>query len=54
MPFDDARKRFPRDKLHPLRKQRLAHVHAAPRLSNPESIANERIAIQIVDTRKSL
>ena len=29
VPFDDACKGFPRHKLHPLRKQRLANVHAA-------------------------
>src|SRR5665213_1322664 len=29
MPFNDACKGFPRHKLHHLRKQRLANVHAA-------------------------
>jgi hypothetical protein len=29
VPFDDASKGLPRYKLHHLRKQRLAHVHAA-------------------------
>jgi hypothetical protein len=29
VPRDDASKGFPRHKLHHLRKQRLAHVHAA-------------------------
>jgi len=29
VPFDDASKCLPRHKLHHLRKQRLAHVHAA-------------------------
>jgi hypothetical protein len=29
VPLDDASKGFPRHELHHLRKQRLAHVHAA-------------------------
>jgi hypothetical protein len=29
VPFNDASKGLPRNKLHHLRKQRLAHVHAA-------------------------
>ena len=29
VPFNDAPKGLPRNKLHHLRKQRLAHVHAA-------------------------
>jgi len=32
VPFDDACEGFPRHKLHPLRKQRLAHIHAALRV----------------------
>ena len=35
---DDAPKRLPRHELHDLRKQRLAHVHASPRVvQNPRA-----------------
>jgi hypothetical protein len=54
VPFNDASKGFPRHKLHHLRKQRLAHIHAALPVVDPESIANEHHAIQIVETLKSL
>jgi hypothetical protein len=54
VPLDDARESLPRHKLHNLRKQCLAHIHASLPVTESESIANERHAIQIVDTPKSL
>lgn len=52
--IDDAAKRLPRHKLHDLRKQRLAHVHALPRVVQTRKIANADFEIQIVDTLEIL
>jgi len=52
VPFDDASKCF-HGTNSITAQQRLAHVHAALPVVESESIANERHAIQIVDTIKS-
>jgi hypothetical protein len=48
--LDDASKSLPRTKLHYLRKNELHSFMRRSRSSNPESIANQLHAIQIVDT----
>jgi hypothetical protein len=50
---NDASESLPRNKLHHLREQRLACVHATSGSVKPESIAKPYHPLQIVDTPES-